>query len=153
MADRFNIPELKDLAAAKFEDSAKHWPQHYFATIVSAVLDSTPVNDGGLRPIVAEKCETQISELLGLKTRESKSNVDSKEWGKVLTKDADFLYSILRQKTAKTLELEERATAEIAQLVAEVEEQKEAKELGKTSVLNFITPSFSNRSTLTCVRS
>lgn len=136
LADRFNIPGLKDLAAAKFEAFAGFWPQHDFGTIVSAVLDSTPANDRGLRPIVAARCENHISEILGIKTFEGKPNVDSKEWEKVLTKDGDFLYSVLRRKTTKTLEFEEQKAAEIAQLVAEVEDQKRATKQGKSHLLS-----------------
>ena len=141
MADRFNLPELKDLAAAKFGECASHWPQHDFATIVSAVVDSTPSNDRGLRPIVAETCVLHIHELLGIKIPERMLSVDSKEWEKILIKDGDFLYSILRQNTAKTHDYQERLGAEIAQLVAEVVEQKEAAEQGKIRVLSLITAS------------
>ncbi|KAG7002083.1 tRNA (guanine(26)-N(2))-dimethyltransferase [Physcia stellaris] len=145
-ADRLNIPELKDLAAAKFAECAKYWPQHDFVTIVSAVLDSTPANDRGLRPIIAERCENHISEILGIKIPEGKPTVDSKEWEKVLTKDGDFLYSVLRQKTAKTLECEEKRTAEIAQLAAELEDQKRVTKQSKSHFLSTL----SRLSTFSC---
>ena len=126
---------MKDLAAAKFAECAKYWPQHDFVNIVSAVLDSTPANDRGLRPIIAEGCENHISEILGIKIPEGKPNVDSKEWEKVLTKDGDFLYSVLRRKTAKTIESEEKTAAQIAQLVAELEEEKRVAKQSKSQLL------------------
>lgn len=140
MADRFNIPGLKDLAAAKFQASAGFWPQHDFATIVSAVLDSTPANDRGLRPIITERCGNRIADILGLrKPGLGRPNVDSKEWEKVLTKDGDFLYSILRQQTTKMLDSEDTKRADIAAAVnKKIQEQDKSVKRGKP--LDPITP-------------
>lgn len=65
IADKYDIPTLKELAASKFENLAQNtWPQYDFPAVVKAVYDSTSANDQGLRGIVHSICAKYVGDVL-----------------------------------------------------------------------------------------
>lgn len=65
MADKLDIPDLRDLAAEKFKARFQKWPEHDCAAIVSKVLECTSTNDRGLRPVVSTMCVKHVEEITG----------------------------------------------------------------------------------------
>jgi hypothetical protein len=52
IADKYDIPPLKEIAKKRFETSAeKNWTHRDFSGIVKEIFESTPTSDRGLRDI------------------------------------------------------------------------------------------------------
>lgn len=65
IAEKYDIPELKELAKCKFHILASsRWPHDGFDAIAKAVFSTTPENDMGLRQIVLDICEEHFFEIL-----------------------------------------------------------------------------------------
>ena len=67
IADKYDIPRLKDLAKHKFEKTALSSGSKYFPSIVAAVFDTTPDADRGLRDVVANIGARHVDEVLANK--------------------------------------------------------------------------------------
>ena len=67
IADKYDIPPLKEMARAKFQTIISTIrPYQEFPTVVKAAFDSTPQSDQGLRSIVTKFCALHVGELLQL---------------------------------------------------------------------------------------
>ncbi len=65
IADKYCIPNLKELAISKFRSLAYSvWPHYDFPAIVISAYDSTPDNDEELRDTVATICARHIDDVL-----------------------------------------------------------------------------------------
>ena len=74
VAEKYDIPELKDLAKHKFQTLASSkWPHDEFQAIVECVFTTTPDNDMGLRQIVLDLCEKHFHDIL--KDEESRAGL------------------------------------------------------------------------------
>lgn len=66
IADKYDIPGLKDMALAKFRISihgCESIPKH-LSTLIRAVYSTTPDSDRGLRSIIVEHCHRHLKELM-----------------------------------------------------------------------------------------
>jgi hypothetical protein len=85
LADKYDIPGLKALATAKFEKVARaEWNTADFPLSISAIYESTPLNDRGLRDVAVKLAATHSNILL--KENEVFQNMTAKvaEFGKDL---------------------------------------------------------------------
>lgn len=65
IAEKYDIPELKELARCKFHVLASsRWPHDGFDAIADAVFSTTPEKDMGLRQIVLDICEEHFFDIL-----------------------------------------------------------------------------------------
>ncbi|KAM0805987.1 BTB/POZ protein, partial [Usnea florida] len=65
VAEKYDIPELKDLAKHKFGTLARSkWPQDGFHAVTEAVFSTTPDTDMGLRQIVMDICSEHFEDIL-----------------------------------------------------------------------------------------
>ncbi len=98
LADRFDIPELREVATAKFKrySSYRSPRSDDFVAAALEVLRSTPVNDSGLRPILRHVCATHLD---GMRTDcvEERDGclVDSKSWESIFKEDVDFTWQVI----------------------------------------------------------
>ena len=74
VAEKYDIPELKDLAKLKFQTLAgSKWPLDEFQAIAESVFTTTPDNDTGLRQIVLDLCGKHFHHIL--KDEESRAGL------------------------------------------------------------------------------
>jgi len=103
LADRFDIPELREVTTAKFKrySSYRSPRSDDFVAAALEVLRSTPVNDSGLRPIVKDVCALYLDSLRtdGVQTRDGRM-VDSKSWESIFKEDIDFTWEIMTTAAA-----------------------------------------------------
>ena len=72
LADKYDIPELKELAKRKFQALASSkWPHDDFHAVTETVFSTTPDQDMGLRQIILDVCGEHSQEVL--KDEESKA--------------------------------------------------------------------------------
>ena len=65
VAEKYDIPDLKDLAKAKFQNLAwSKWPHDNFYTLAEAVFSTTPDTNMGLRQVVLDICEKHSEDIL-----------------------------------------------------------------------------------------
>ena len=65
IAEKYDIPELKELAKRKFQTLASSkWPHDDFYAVTEAVFSTTPDGDMGLRQVVLDVCERHFQEIL-----------------------------------------------------------------------------------------
>lgn len=65
IAEKYDIPELKDLAKRKFETLVRSkWPHDDFYNITKAVFSTTPDGDMGLRQNVMDVCGNHFQDIL-----------------------------------------------------------------------------------------
>ena len=65
VADKYDIPDLKDLAKAKFQSLARSkWPHDDFYALAERVFSTTPDSDMGLRQIVLDICKEHLENIL-----------------------------------------------------------------------------------------
>ena len=65
VAEKYDIPDLKDLAKHKFGTLARSkWPQDEFHAVTEAVFSTTPDTDMGLRRIVMDICSEHFEDIL-----------------------------------------------------------------------------------------
>ena len=65
VAEKYDIPDLKDLAKTKFQNLAwSKWPHDHFYALAEAVFSTTPDTDMGLRQIVLDLCEQHFQDIL-----------------------------------------------------------------------------------------
>ena len=65
IADKYDIPELKDLAKCKFDYLARSkWPHDDFHAVTEAVFSTTSDGDMGLRQIVLDICGQHFQDIL-----------------------------------------------------------------------------------------
>ena len=107
IADKYDIPELRELAHQKFGSRLcmQTWPYHEFHVVVSEVIHSTPTNDAGIRNTILNVCAQAVDEISGVAIKES---VPAADWASVLKEDPDFLLEVLRRATANGLRKAER---------------------------------------------
>ena len=123
MADKFDIPKLKQLAKLKFEHHAKKWPHTDFPAVIHRILECTPSNDRGLREVCVGICAEHVYEITGASGKAG----DTKKWATVLREDADFTLAVLRQAAYKLYNVSEYKSAVDATLVADLEEAKQQR--------------------------
>lgn len=64
-AEKYDIPELKELAKRKFQTLASSkWPHNNFYAVTEAVFSTTPDEDMGLRQIVIDICGKHFRDIL-----------------------------------------------------------------------------------------
>lgn len=74
VAEKYDIPELKDLAKHKFQTLASSkWPHDGFHAITECIFTTTPDNDMGLRQIVLDICAEHFYDIL--KDEESRAGL------------------------------------------------------------------------------
>ena len=131
LADKLEMRELMDLAVEKLKVLVKNWPQYDFAAIVAVVLDLTPFNDRGLRPVIADACIGNLDKILSMGFSSGPSTEQRAHWAEILKKDSDFLFTLF-QKSSRIwrilLDQKEDANTE---LVAAMEDMKEQRDEGK----------------------
>ena len=68
IAEKYNIPLLKEVAKEKFVKWAENnWSHCDFPVVAGEVYESTPSSDIGLRDVVSRLCGEHIKELVGKK--------------------------------------------------------------------------------------
>lgn len=55
IAEKYNIPELKELAKTKFQKNKKARTNTHLREVINAIFDSTPETDSGLRGIMVSR--------------------------------------------------------------------------------------------------
>lgn len=104
LADRFDIPELREVAIAEFKKFAPHRSPESDGFVAAAleVLRSTPVNDSGLRPIIKRICAQHLDSIRAdcVETRDGRM-VDCKSWESIFKEDVDFTWEVM--KTAASM--------------------------------------------------
>ena len=72
IAEKYDIPELKELAKRKFKTLIKSkWPHEHFHAVTEVIFSTTPEEDMGLRQIVIDICREHSQDML--KDEESKA--------------------------------------------------------------------------------
>ena len=96
IADKYDIPELQQLASEKFRSSLKcGLSMAGLQQVVKLVLETTPSSNNALRDHMVQVCASQRSiRCLIIKG-------SSQEWEDILRMDADFLLEVVK-KVAKT---------------------------------------------------
>ena len=139
LADKFEMRELMDLAVQKFKAHVNDWPQYDFASIVAEVLDSTPSNDHGLRPVVAAVCASNLDKILSMGVSSGPSTEQKAQWAEVLKKDSDFLFTLFQKSSCKLSILMDKKDDANTELVAAMEDMKEKRDEGKlTTAFLFV---------------
>ena len=65
IADKYDIPELKDLAKEKFHGQIEEvWPHEDLSSVVKAVYQTTPTGDMGLRQIIIDACSAHFEDIV-----------------------------------------------------------------------------------------
>ena len=65
VAEKYDIPDLKDLAKGKFQSLARSkWPHDSFYALAEKVFSTTPDTDMGLRQVVLDICEKHSEDIL-----------------------------------------------------------------------------------------
>ena len=65
VAEKYEIPDLKDLAKAKFQNLTwSKWPHDHFYALAESVFSTTPDTDMGLRQVVLDICEKHSEDIL-----------------------------------------------------------------------------------------
>ena len=65
VAEKYDIPDLKDLAKGKFQSLARSkWPHDDFYALAERVFSTTPDADMGLRQVVLDICEEHSEDIL-----------------------------------------------------------------------------------------
>ena len=65
VAEKYDIPDLKDLAKGKFQSLARSkWPHDDFYALAERVFSTTPDTDMGLRQVVLDICEEHSEDIL-----------------------------------------------------------------------------------------
>lgn len=130
--------ELMELAVEKFKDHVNDWPQYDFAAIVAEVLDSTPPNDQGLRPVVAAVCARNLNNILRMDLSNYPTTEQKAHWAEVLKKDSDFLFTLFQQSSLRFGLLMDKKDNANTQLVAAMEDMKEKRDEGKPTSAIFL---------------
>ena len=109
MADKYDIPGLKELAHARFAEEIRAcqgplWAKfndNTIQSIVLSVIQSTPSTNKDIRETVAHVCARNIDTITGIKLggRVPADKAESQAWAKVFTEDADFTWDILKRVT------------------------------------------------------
>lgn len=103
MADRFDIPQLKQLAKTKFQNRPNDWVLHTFPDVVREVLATTPASDMGLRSIIFTIFHDHAEELFRTPDLDNKKPYSAEEamrslakspWPSVFQNESEFLYAI-----------------------------------------------------------
>ena len=72
VAEKYDIPELKELAKSRFQTLVRSkWPHDDFDAVIESIFSTTPDEDIGLRQIVLDICEENFEDIL--KTRDSRA--------------------------------------------------------------------------------
>ena len=131
LADKYEMRELMDLAVEKFKVLVNDWPDYDFAAIVAEVLDSTPSNDHGLRPVIAVVCASNLDKILSMGFSGGPSTEQKAHWAEVLKKDSDFLFTLFQKSSCKLRNLMDKKDEANTELVAAMEDMKEQRDEGK----------------------
>lgn len=74
IAEKYDIPDLKDMSRGKFHILARSkWPHDDFYTLAEEVFSTTPDTDMGLRRIVVDLCEEHFQDIL--KNKDSRAGL------------------------------------------------------------------------------
>lgn len=118
-AEKYDIPELKELAHQKFMSRLcmQSWPYDNFHLIVCEVILPTPANDAGVRDTVLSVCADAVEEITGVVV---KNGIAAADWAPVLREDPDFLLEVLQRATSNNVrtatKTEEVHTVKVAEL-------------------------------------
>jgi len=103
LADRFDIPELREVTTAKFKrySSYRSPKSDDFVAAALEVLRSTPFNDSGLRPIVKHVCALHLDSIRTDRVEAWDGRmVDSKSWESIFKEDVDFTWEVMTTAAA-----------------------------------------------------
>ena len=130
IADKYDIPDLKELAKNKFRTLAlSKWPIENFDNITEEVFSTTPDGDMGLRQIVLDVCSIHFQEILRDKGSRA-SLLDNSAIAAVVSDAAvrkfDEDKTLLDEALAKHAEAVNEALAKHAEATNEAVGQKEA---------------------------
>ena len=90
LAEKYYLPELKELAVEKFRRDACKCPLEGLAFIAHEAYASTPNSDRGLRDIVIQMCETHLDQIMEDKNLEA-----------FMRDNADFASDMFKVATGK----------------------------------------------------
>ncbi|KAI9824946.1 MAG: hypothetical protein M1826_007198 [Phylliscum demangeonii] len=103
VADKCNIPLLKDLAKEKFTRRANYlWPPAGLSSVLRSVYLTTPDKDRGLRTVVIGLCTQHLSELIA-----------SKDFRACVPKLSSFTFDLLQACLVKYLGVKDFLLEEI----------------------------------------
>ena len=128
-ADKYEIPELRDLAHQKFASRLylRMWPYYEIHKIVFEVIRSTPHNVNVIRKTVLELCATYVEDIMGVRHCDG---VYAQDWVLVLKEDPDFLLKVLELATSdnkrRLTNADESRKETVADLQAQIENSKNA---------------------------
>lgn len=93
IAERLDIPDLKELAKSKFEKSIGNNPCSFddFSGIVRRVLQVTPSKDKGLREVCVDICVRSYDRMVGA----------DMIWAEVLKDDPDFMQAVFSRAASQ----------------------------------------------------
>ena len=99
LAEKYNLPGLKELAAKKFRRDACKCPLNGLAAIAHETYTSTPSSDRGIRDLVIQICETHLDQIMEARDLEA-----------VMEEIEGFgsdMFKVVRGKYKKQLEVNE----------------------------------------------
>ncbi|KAK7924970.1 hypothetical protein LTR80_011961, partial [Exophiala xenobiotica] len=102
IADKYDIPPLKELARQRFGNWAKtNWLHEDFCNVAREVFDSTPANDRGLRDVVIQIVALHVNDL-----------TEKPEFRNLIEEIGDLglgiLRQVLKQNSAEVSDLDSR---------------------------------------------
>jgi hypothetical protein len=103
LADRFDIPELRQLTIENFNKFAPYraLDSDDFVAAALEVLRSTPLNDSGLRPIVKRICARYLDSIRTDRVEMRAGRIiDSKSWESIFKEDVDFTWEVMKTAAA-----------------------------------------------------
>lgn len=118
VADKYDIPALKDLAKSKFSALAWGvWPHKDFSTVIHEVFESTPSSDSGLRDIVTKVCIEHIDVVL-----------NEEQYTTVLQTTPPLTFALLQQVKTKSDEAHAHLSQKTVVMNTLLKERDEATE-------------------------
>lgn len=105
LAEKYNLPGLKELAAKKFRRDACKCPLKGLAAIARETYTSTPSSDRGMRDLVIQICETHLDQIM-----------EARDLEVVMEENEDFgadMFKVVRGKYKKQLEVNENLRSKV----------------------------------------
>ncbi|KAL8828732.1 MAG: hypothetical protein Q9191_002418 [Dirinaria sp. TL-2023a] len=130
MAEKFDVPELKELAMDKFLACAQGWPLPDFPSVVHEALSSTPESDRGLRDILKRILAEHVEDIcpvqdLTLDESSSAAIQDTRQqWCDALREEGGFLYEVLGTVSANKSRDQERLRLTNVDVVADLQDSQ-----------------------------
>ena len=85
IADKYDIPGLKEKAITKFKKLARVHLLMEFPCIICEIYDNTPANDRGLRDVMTDICAQNVRKIF-----------DRADWSAVVQMRVEFTFDLLR---------------------------------------------------------